>query len=114
MATLEITGRIIDIKTTTGQSAKGDWTKQEVLIEHESGQYPKRLVIENFNIKVPGLAIGHEIKAFCNLDATEYNGRWFNKISFWKAEILNQSAQPAPQAQQTTSPAASTQGDLPF
>ena len=115
MKNLEIIGTILEIKTKTGTSAKGEWKSESVVIEHESGQYPKNIVVENFNDKVTGLKVGREVKLSCNIDAKEYNGNWYNKISAFKGEILV-DALPTATATQAPPPAANQtkSDDLPF
>ena len=61
MQSLEIIGTILDIKTKTGTSAKSEWKSESVVIEHEDGQYPKKIVVENFNDKITGLKVGQEV-----------------------------------------------------
>lgn len=101
---LEISGKIIAKEPiTNGVGKNGSWTNQNFIIEHESGQFPKRLSIANFNDKINDvLNIGDEIKAYCNLDARESNGKWYNSISFWKCEIVKKVEQQATKQTETT------------
>ena len=42
--------------------------------------------ISLFNIQ-----IGDELKLFFDVDAKEYNGRWYNSFKAWKVEKVNES-----------------------
>ena len=80
---MELQGKVIAVlPQKTGVSSKGEWKSQDFVIEtHES--YPHKMVfnvfgaerLERFNI-----VIGEEISVSFDIDAKEYNGRWFNSI----------------------------------
>ena len=95
---MEIQGRIIAIlPLREGTSSKGAWQSQEYVVEtHE--QYPKKLVFNVFGEdKINQFAIkqGEELKVSFDIDAHEYNGRWFNNIRAWAVQrVGNVSAQP--------------------
>jgi len=109
---LEISGEIIAItEKKTGTTPKGEWTSQDVVIEHESGEYAKKLAINNFNDKITGLAVGDKIKATCNIDAQEYQGKYYNKVSFWKCEVTEKAQPTQDVASKQVEP---EKDDLPF
>ena len=80
---MDIQGKVIAVlPEKTGVSAKGEWKVQEYVIEtHEA--YPHKMVfsvfgadrIARFNVQV-----GQEIMVSFDIDAHEYQGRWFNSI----------------------------------
>lgn len=88
---MEIQGKVIVIlPQRTGVSSKGEWKSQEFVIEtHES--YPHKMVfsvfgaerLERFNI-----IMGEEISVSFDIDAKEYNGRWFNSIRAFDVKKL--------------------------
>ncbi|MBP3716344.1 MAG: DUF3127 domain-containing protein [Paludibacteraceae bacterium] len=92
---LEATGRVIAVlPIRTGTSAAGtEWASQDYVIEYSepSAQYPRRL---NFNIfgsdKIQQssqlLQVGNTVKVSFDIDAREYQGRWFTSIRAWKVE----------------------------
>ena len=47
--------------------------------------------IQKFNIQV-----GEELNVFFDIDAREWQGRWFNSIRAWKVERVNADAQQMP------------------
>lgn len=88
---LEITGRIIAVldKRTGVSNATGTaWSVQQYVIEtHE--QYPKKMCFDVFGedrIKQFAIQIGEEVTVSFDLDAREYQGRWYNSIRAWKVE----------------------------
>ncbi len=91
---MEIQGKVIVVlPERTGVSSKGEWKSQEFVIEtHES--YPHKMVfnvfgaerLERFNI-----VIGEEISVSFDIDAKEYNGRWFNSIRAFDVKKVNQA-----------------------
>lgn len=123
---MEIQGRIIAVlPLREGTSSKGAWQSQEYIVEtHE--QYPKKLVFNVFGAdKINQFAIkqGEELKVSFDIDAHEYNGRWFNNIRAWSVmRVGNVSTQPT-QTMVTNSQAVPQQAvpqqqgqsdDLPF
>lgn len=80
---MELQGKVIAVlPEKTGTSARGEWKVQEYVIETHDA-YPKKMVfsvfgadrIVRFNIQV-----GQEVTVSFDIDAHEYNGRWFNSI----------------------------------
>lgn len=75
-----------------------EWKVQEYVMETDE-QYPRKMAFEvfgseriaNFNIKQ-----GEVLTVSFDIDATEFNGRWYNRIRAWKVE---RNAQPQPDAQ---------------
>ena len=80
---MELQGKVIAVlQPKTGTSARGEWKVQEYVIETHDA-YPKKMVfsvfgddrISRFNIQA-----GQEVTVSFDIDAHEYNGRWFNSI----------------------------------
>lgn len=88
---MEISGKIIAALEPRGgvsQRTGNTWKMQEFVIEtHE--QYPKHCVftifgedkLRDFNIQV-----GEELTVSFDIDAHEYQGRWFNDIRAWRVQ----------------------------
>ena len=106
---MEIQGKIIlALPPKTGTSARGDWKVQEFVVETLDGQFSRKMVfsvfgeerLQRFNIQE-----GQDVTVSFDIDAHEYNGRWFNSIrAFDVRPIVNQPAAPygmqQPQGQQ--------------
>jgi hypothetical protein len=91
----ELSGKIIAVlDQKSGISKTGtSWSVQQYVIEtHE--QYPKKMCFDVFcedKISQFNIQIGDELKLFFDVDAREYNGRWYNSFKAWKVEKVNES-----------------------
>ena len=84
---MEITGKIMEIlPAQTGNSARGEWKRQDFIIETQE-QYPKKVCIENWNNKIDfGMfKTGSTITVSINIESREYNGKWYTGVKAWKA-----------------------------
>jgi hypothetical protein len=115
---MEITGKvtvILPIKTGTSKSTGNAWATQDYVIETE-GQYPKHVCFNIFGdekIKACNIQMGENITVSIDIDAREYEGRWFNTIRGWKVERPDAtSTVSAPQSEQPN-PVESGE-ELPF
>lgn len=91
---MEITGKVVKINAPlTGTSARGEWKKQEVIIETEE-QYPKQVCLLNWNDKanIAGLQPGTKVTASINIESREFNGRWFTDVKIWKLDLSTENA----------------------
>ena len=83
---MDITGKIIAVlPTRSGTSAKGtQWSSQTSVIEtHE--QYPKRVALDVLGDKIKefNLQVGEEVTVSFDINAREFNGKWFNSVNAW-------------------------------
>jgi hypothetical protein len=85
----EVTGKLIKILNPhSGSSARGNWVKQEFVIE-TSDQYPKKICISVWGDKVDSLKsfnIGDTVKASFNIESREYNEKWYTDLRAWKLD----------------------------
>ena len=93
----EITGKIIAVlPTRSGTSARGtQWSSQTSVIEtHE--QYPKRVAFDVLGDKITefNLQVGEEVTVSFDINAREYNGKWFNSVNAW--QVVRHGGQQAP------------------
>ena len=99
---MDLTGKVIAImQPRSGTSARtgNPWMSQEYVIE-VPGQYPRKILFNIFGedrIKQFNIQAGEEITVQFDIDAREYNGRWFNDIRAYNI-IRGQIAQTVPQA----------------
>lgn len=86
---MELQGRIIAVlEAREGTSARGPWKSQEYVIETHD-QYPKKMVFNIFGAdRIAQFAIkaGEELLVSFDIDAHEYQGRWFNNIRAWNVQ----------------------------
>jgi hypothetical protein len=82
VVTLEISGKIIEIlEVKSGQSANGEWRKQEYVLETEA-QYPKKVCFMAWGDKIDQFNIqqGETVAVSIDLESREYNGRWYTDV----------------------------------
>lgn len=100
---MEITGKIIQVlEARGGTSARtgNPWKVQSYVLETEE-QYPRRMMFEVFGedqINQFNIQVGQVLTVSFNVDAREYQGRWYNQIRAWKVEAPGAAAAPAAQS----------------
>ena len=108
---MELQGRVIVVmEPREGTSARGPWKSQQYVIETHD-QYPKKMVFDIFGAdRIDQFAIkaGEEIIVSFDVDAHEYNGRWFNNIRAWNIQRLDAAAAQAAGAPAAATPAPAT------
>ncbi len=97
---MEITGKIIAVLPERGGVSKtgNEWKIQEYVLEtHE--QYPRKICFNVFGadkISQFNIQAGEEMTVSFDINAREYNGRWYNDIRAWRVERGTAPA-PAPE-----------------
>ena len=104
---LKIVGTIEKLMPISkGVSSTGrEWVKQDIVMSMANGQFVKHFTaavmgqerIDNFKLRV-----GDNIVAYLDIDAKEYNGRWYNDIRAWRVQ---RGVVPAPGAAAPVAPA---------
>jgi hypothetical protein len=136
---MDLTGKIIAVlpaSSGVSQRTGNSWMSQDYVIE-VPGQYPKKCVFRVFGedrIKQFNIQQGEDVTVSFDIDAHEFNGRWFNDVRAYNvvrgaapvaAAAPAQAApfaQPAAAPQDATSPFPPAQepagegsaDDLPF
>lgn len=96
---MEISGKIIqalDVRSGESQRTGNKWMSQSFVIETHD-QYPRRCVFDVFGedrLRDFNIQLGEELTVSFDLDAREYNGRWFNSVRAWKVERVAPGAMP--------------------
>lgn len=100
---MEMTGRVIAIlPERSGTSARGEWHSQSYVIETQE-QYPKHLCFDVFGAdKIAQFAIqaGEIITVSFDIDARQWQDRWFNQVRGWQVVRPGQQPTQQPQGQQ--------------
>lgn len=97
---MEVTGKIIAALPERGGTSSrtgNTWKSQEFVIETQD-QYPKKCVFTVFGedrLSQMNINVGDMMTVSFDIDAHEYNGRWFNDIRAWKVDRNVQAAAPA-------------------
>ena len=100
---MELQGKVIAVlPERSGVSARGEWKSQSFVIEtHE--QHPKKLVFDVFGadrLAQFNIQSGEEISVSFDIDAHEYNGRWFNNVRAWNVQHVDPNSVAMPGGQQ--------------
>ena len=106
---MELEGKIIAVLPERGgisQRTNNAWKSQEYVLEvnDPDSRFPRKCCFRVFGIdRLAQFAIklGEMLKVSLDIDAHEYNGRWFNDISAWKVERIDAASQPAANTQPT-------------
>ena len=110
---MELTGKVIAVlpaNSGVSQRTGNAWMSQEYVIE-VPGQYSRKCMFRIFGedrIKQFNIQMNEEITVSFDIDAHEYNGRWFNEI---RAYNVQRGVAPAPVA---GAPAAQPAVENPF
>lgn len=121
-------GKIIAVlPERSGTSSRGGYRIQEYVVEETEGQYPKKMSFEVYGDKIDKFALQKDdvVEVYYNIDAHEYQGRWFNSIRAWsvrkftveKENFTRDEAkpEPTPTPKESTEPKKSMDvSDLPF
>ena len=84
---MEIQGKVIAVlPERSGVSARGEWKSQTYVIETQEQQYPKKMAFDVFGadrLAQFNIQSGEVINVSFDIDAHEYQGRYFNQIRAW-------------------------------
>ncbi|MCD7970621.1 MAG: DUF3127 domain-containing protein [Alistipes sp.] len=98
---MEIEATVVKLlPVVKGTSQRGEWTKQEVIIE-QGGEFGRKLCVSFWGDKAQDAASlreGDRISVWLNLESREYNGRWYTEARVWKMSRAASApaAQPVP------------------
>lgn len=129
---MEIQGKIISAlpeRSGTSQRTGNTWKLQEFVVETHD-QYPKKMAFEVFGedrLQRFNIQVGQEVNIAFDIDAHEYNGRWFNSIRAYDVRPVDGQPQAAVNANtddamlmpeapivDSAEPAGDSAEDLPF
>ena len=98
---MELTGKVIAVLDARGgisKSTGNPWKMQDYVIETNE-QYPRRMCFNVFGedkINQFNIQVGEEITVSFDINAREYQGRWFNDIRAYN--VIRGQVAPAPGA----------------
>ena len=128
---MEIIGKVVSVlELQSGTSKKGsEWKKRDFVIETLDEKFPKKVCFTLFGDRADACpSIDSVVNVAFDIDAHEYNGKWFNSVNAWKVEPAQaqqqaapqqvapapQPSRPAPVANSNPAPSNSSSTDLPF
>jgi hypothetical protein len=87
------TGKVIQIlPEITGTSARGEWKKQDFVIEEPDDKYPKNICFTLFNDKnstFDKVKAGSEVEVSFSIESREYNGKWFSNVNAFRVDVVH-------------------------
>ncbi|MCC8063031.1 MAG: DUF3127 domain-containing protein [Rikenellaceae bacterium] len=75
----------------TGQSARGEWKKQDVIFDLP-GEFNRKLCVGFWNdraVDAAALRPGDRVALSVNVESREYNGRWYTEVRAWRMNRLD-------------------------
>lgn len=113
----EISGQIIAVlPTKSGTSARGtEWSSQTAVIETKE-QYPKKVAFDVMGadrIAQFNLQVGEYVTVSYDVEAHEYNGKWWNSVRVWNVVRVSQQQQAYQQPPQQQQQSAYQQPQQP-
>ena len=110
---MEITGKIIAVlppKQGVSQSTGNAWMCQDYVLETQE-MYPKKVCFNVFGaekIQEMNIRLGETLTVSLEINASEYQGKWYNQVRGWKVVRVpvqgQQQAQVSPQGCQVVNP----------
>lgn len=90
---MEIKGKIIAaLPLREGETARGKWKAQSYVLETEE-MYPKHVVFDVFDgdtgrISRLGITPGKSYNVYFDIDAHQFDGRWYNQVRAYDARLI--------------------------
>lgn len=110
---MEITGKIIAVlppKQGVSQSTGNAWMCQDYVLETQE-MYPKKVCFNVFGaekMQEMNIQLGETLTVSLEINANEYQGKWYNQVRGWKVVRVSvqgqQQAQVPPQGCQVVYP----------
>ncbi len=86
---MEFEGIVVQVlQGIKGTSARGEWSKQEVIFE-QPGEFGRKICVSFWGDKsqdAAGLVPGEKVRIAANVESREYNGRWYTEVRAWKMD----------------------------
>lgn len=114
---MELQGKVIAVlPARSGVSARGEWKSQSFVIETHDN-FPRKMVFDVFGeerLTRFNIQLGQEINVSFDIDAHEYNGRWFNNIRAFDVRLVDPNTVNAAPAAQAAPAAPQQPANAPF
>jgi hypothetical protein len=120
----KVKGKILQIlPEQRGTSQRGEWKKQDFVIETNDDQYPRKICFTLFNDKTGSLESiepNMDVEISFSIESREYNQKWFTNVNAFRIERVKESEPqnmtPPPYKESDIPPLANNEDndDLPF
>ncbi|MCR4765954.1 MAG: DUF3127 domain-containing protein [Bacteroidaceae bacterium] len=94
---MEFSGKVIAIlptRTGVSKATGNEWKVQSYVVENHD-QFPRRMCFEVFGadkIDQFNIQMGEELNVSFDIDARQWQDKWFNSIRAWKVERVQDAA----------------------
>lgn len=89
---MDLQGKIIvALPERSGVSARGEWKSQSFVLETHDA-YPKKVVFDVFGadrLARFNIQVGQEVMVSFDIDAHEYQGRWYNSVRAFDVRLVD-------------------------
>ena len=95
-----------------GTSPRGDWKKQDFVIETLDDQYPKKVCFTFFNDKngyMEKIRTNMEVEVSFSIESREFNEKWYTNLNAFRVDPVAATTASAP----SYAPPPHTMDDLP-
>ncbi len=120
----KVKGKILQIlPEQRGTSQRGEWKKQDFVIETTDDQFPRKICFTLFNDKtgsLEGIEPNMEVEVSFSIESREYNQKWFTNVNAFRIDKVTaespQAITPPPYTEIDIPPLGGkeTDDDLPF
>lgn len=118
---MELIGKIIQVlPERSGTSARtgSEWRMGSYVLETTTDRFPRKMMFEVFGsdkIQQFNIQVGEMVRVSFDIDAREYQGRWYNSIRAWNVDrnLADPMAQMPMGAPDTTPFAAPSAAPMP-
>lgn len=89
---MELIGKIIQVlPERSGTSARtgSEWRMGSYVLETTTDRFPRKMMFEVFGsdkIQQFNIQVGEMVRVSFDIDAREYQGRWYNSIRAWNVD----------------------------
>ena len=118
---MELIGKIIQVlpeRSWTSARTGSEWRMGSYVLETTTDRFPRKMMFEVFGsdkIQQFNIQVGVMVRVSFDIDAREYQGRWYNSIRAWNVDrnIADPMAQMPMGAPDTTPFAAPSAAPMP-
>jgi len=104
---------ILPQETGIGKKSGTPWARQSYVIETGDSQYKRHCCFSVFGmdkIMQYNIHVGDTINVFIDIDANEWNGKWYNQINAYRVDKINSNVTTAQtKAEPNVAPSATMQ-----
>ena len=90
------TGKVLQIlPEIKGINARGEWKKQEFIIEVEDGQFPKKICFSVMNDKngiFEKLKLDKDVEVSFSIESREFNGKWYSNNNAFRVDLVQSNS----------------------